>query len=441
MRWLNLRFGKPAGEQGAVATLVAILAATGVIMGMLALSVDVGNIMFERRQLQNATDATSLALAQACSNGQTGAGQACASAADASTRLKPLANANSKDALTRVPDTGICGNNVPTLPACTSPGVASQMSECNPLNDSMDPNTKYVETRTYTESGGGATVLPKFFSQAITGGGGGTTVTACARAAWGPIGASNPSLPLVLGICNWNQATANGTKFAPSPPYTPAPGDPTATAPNPDVDGDGSGDIWPRMTQIFAHVNGSETAALAAKFPCGQDLSAQSGQLTPGGFGWVKTCKTMANPPAACDNVTDNCLAAFLSNGTIESDPGASMPTDCKTVLPGFVGKEVDIPVITAVTGTGGSAVFTVNGISTFFVAGMSGIPGVADVVAYNDNVAAYRDSTCIDTSTTQYKRYQSTCMWGWFTSPIRPVGSIGGGTTGRGPTTIAPAG
>ena len=52
------------GDRGAVAPLVAILMAGGVVLGMLTLSVDVGNIMWERRQLQNGADAASLALAK-----------------------------------------------------------------------------------------------------------------------------------------------------------------------------------------------------------------------------------------------------------------------------------------------------------------------------------------------------------------------------------------
>lgn len=53
-------------ERGGVAVIVAVLLAGGVLIGMLALSVDVGQIMYERRQLQNGADATSLALAQRC---------------------------------------------------------------------------------------------------------------------------------------------------------------------------------------------------------------------------------------------------------------------------------------------------------------------------------------------------------------------------------------
>ncbi len=50
------------GERGAVAILVAILLPL-VFIGMAALTVDVGNISAERRQLQNGADAVALSAA------------------------------------------------------------------------------------------------------------------------------------------------------------------------------------------------------------------------------------------------------------------------------------------------------------------------------------------------------------------------------------------
>ena len=53
-------------ERGASATIVAVLFGGGVLLGASALSMDVGSIMWERRQLQNGADAATMALAQAC---------------------------------------------------------------------------------------------------------------------------------------------------------------------------------------------------------------------------------------------------------------------------------------------------------------------------------------------------------------------------------------
>ena len=53
-------------ERGATAAIVAVMLAGGVLLGAAALAVDVGNMMFERRQLQNGADAAAFKLAEIC---------------------------------------------------------------------------------------------------------------------------------------------------------------------------------------------------------------------------------------------------------------------------------------------------------------------------------------------------------------------------------------
>src|SRR5665647_692524 len=55
-----------AGDRGAVAMIVAVLFFFGVFLGLAALTIDVGNINADRRQLQNGADAVALAVAQQC---------------------------------------------------------------------------------------------------------------------------------------------------------------------------------------------------------------------------------------------------------------------------------------------------------------------------------------------------------------------------------------
>ena len=55
-----------SSERGAVATIVAMLLGFGVVLGFAAISIDVGSLMWERRQVQNGADATALALAKTC---------------------------------------------------------------------------------------------------------------------------------------------------------------------------------------------------------------------------------------------------------------------------------------------------------------------------------------------------------------------------------------
>jgi Flp pilus assembly protein TadG len=64
MRWLN---GRGRQERGAVAVVVAICMV--VLMGFLAIAVDVGSIYSDKQQLQNGADAGALAIAESCQRG------------------------------------------------------------------------------------------------------------------------------------------------------------------------------------------------------------------------------------------------------------------------------------------------------------------------------------------------------------------------------------
>jgi len=81
------------GERGAIATIVAMLFGLGVLLGAGALTVDVGNINAERRQLQNGADAAALSAARDC------AGGACPNTAVPAdmARLTALTDGNAKD--------------------------------------------------------------------------------------------------------------------------------------------------------------------------------------------------------------------------------------------------------------------------------------------------------------------------------------------------------
>jgi Flp pilus assembly protein TadG len=61
MRWLN---GRGRQERGAVAVVVAICMV--VLMGFLAIAVDLGSIYSDKQQLQNGADAGALAIAESC---------------------------------------------------------------------------------------------------------------------------------------------------------------------------------------------------------------------------------------------------------------------------------------------------------------------------------------------------------------------------------------
>ena len=100
-------------ERGAVGTIVGVLLAMGVVFGFLAISVDVGSLLWERRQLQNAADAAALSLATEC--GKPGAN--CTTTAG---NLQAFANANSNDGRARCcrsAAVNIAGSGLSTCPA------------------------------------------------------------------------------------------------------------------------------------------------------------------------------------------------------------------------------------------------------------------------------------------------------------------------------------
>lgn len=180
-------------DRGAFGVLVGMLLGTGVLLGMAALTIDVGTLYQERAELQNGADAGSIAVAKTCVIDPT-----CAPGS-----AVPYANLNSKDGVSAV--SLVCGQS-PTggLPGC--PASTGTMVDC----PSAPPaGTSYVDVHTATQTTGGSSLLPPVFARALAGNAGyqGSTVLACARAMWGPAVQSSKSLAMTLSLCAWEQAT------------------------------------------------------------------------------------------------------------------------------------------------------------------------------------------------------------------------------------------
>lgn len=192
-------------DRGAVAIVVAILLPL-VFIGMAALTVDVGNISAERRQLQNGADAVALSVAMDCARTGT-----CPVAAP---DPEGLADGNAADGVSKIArvdgGTPVCGVG-PGLTAC--PAVTPGLGEC--VQPSGPMPGKYVRVYTQTETKDGSTILPYFFAQAIVGGGsGGTTQQTCASVAWGTPNKLTTTIPFTIGMCEWNKSTSYGSTFA-----------------------------------------------------------------------------------------------------------------------------------------------------------------------------------------------------------------------------------
>ena len=301
-------------DRGAAAVLVAIVLSTGVLLGMAALSVDVGQLFAERRQLQNGADAAALAIARNCGNpARTCPGEAAST----------IASANANDGATGAG--AVCGSGR-GLPACpASPGPA--LTQCTPAPAGVEG---WVRVTTTTATAGGGTLLPPVFARALAGNAGysGTQVRACAQAAWGTEG-SGSALPLTLAACEWNAATRNGTVFAPPPPYPPYP----------------AGEVALKLHST------SERGGCPSSGGAYADL--------PGGFGWLDST---------------NCQATSTAGGYVSADPGVSA-SSCAKQLPALVGTLLYLPVFDEATGTGSGGQYHIKGFAAFYLDGYD-LPG-----------------------------------------------------------------
>jgi hypothetical protein len=191
-----------------------------VLLGASALSVDIGQLMWERRQVQNGADATVTKVAAACAETPT----TCATAP--SVALNALAGQNANDGKTDV--ASICGNS---LAKAKSPGLALCGASTGAVIDCPSvPNSlaalPYIEVRTKTRTAQNTTGILSKFSSVVGGSAKLTTVGACSRAVWGP-GSPGAAIifPVLMSYCDWKGQTgytgiAGSATYPSSPDYS-----------------------------------------------------------------------------------------------------------------------------------------------------------------------------------------------------------------------------
>jgi hypothetical protein len=313
-------------ERGAAASIVAILLGGGVIMGFAALSIDVGSLMWERRQLQNGADSAALALAQTCATDPS----ACTTTSGTTqTMLTGLNNVNSyKDSTAGFDPTtyaapagglaGVCGRAIGGLVACNAP--TSTLADCAPLPSGVaaDPAIPYVEVHTLSKEADGNTLLPKWIAQTIAGGASdsGNRVAACGRAAYGAPGGAS-SAPITFSMCEWRANTNNGASY-----YT----DPVGAAPG--YDGPGQ-PAWPAAasTPPAAPLVGQEIKIYLQSHGIASSCYNWNGHDVPGGFGYLNA---------------GGCSAVLEEGDWIQVDTGNNA-AGCD--LAPLVGKVIYLPV------------------------------------------------------------------------------------------------
>jgi Putative Flp pilus-assembly TadE/G-like len=316
MRNLILGLARPLrllgrDERGVIGVLVGLLLGCGVLVGLGAMVIDVGQLYQERAELQNGADAASLAVAKSCATGTCTPGIAVT-----------YADANSSHGLAAA---SVCGSgSLGTCPAST--GLITDCPAAPPAG------TNYVDVHTSTATSGGGTVIPPLFADALLGNGNykGTKVLACSQAEWGgPAVVQGTSF--TISACEWDQATSHGTVYAPPPPYPPN------SLPSSSLD---------QELNLGAGSGGGCTGE-----PAGSDAA--------GNFGWAQ------------DN--GNCTLV-VNSGTFPGKTGASVTSGCQTALAADQANKtlIYLPVYTSVSGTGANAVYTVKGFAAFVVTGYS---------------------------------------------------------------------
>jgi hypothetical protein len=299
-------------ERGAIGILVAVLLGAGVLTGMGALVVDVGQLYQERAELQNSADAAALGVARSCVLGL----------------CNPLvaqlyADANASKLTGGAAGVSlVCGSGL-GLGFC--PGSTGKLTDCPP-----PIGANYVNVYTSTRTGSGSTLLPPVFGRTLLGSSyNGTNVLACAQATWGAP-SSATTIALTISACEWDQATNLGTTFAPSPPYPPNP------APSSFLD------------QVLQF--NSATGTGCASEPSGADEA--------GTFSWIAKprgiCTTGVNPP------------------TITGRTRTTVSFSCQLLLQSAQNNKTPmlVPIYVAASRSGGIPVYTLKGFADFVVTG-----------------------------------------------------------------------
>ncbi len=368
-------------ERGAVATVVAVLLAGGVLMGFLALSLDVGQILVEKRQLQNSADAAAISLARSCWLGN------CVAGADS---LASLVDNNANDQASGIESQ--CAHNMPgsTLVDCDTIPSTGAWADCAPLPPALAAmgGLPYVEVRTRTQSknGSGRDNSLRNWVAGLTGNSTTSSAGACARAVVGNPADGTSELPLTFSACDWQHATGGttgggGGAYYASPVYNGA---------NAYGYGGAGQPAWPaKALDPPAQALGQEVILLNQNPPGGatppNGCPNWSGHALPGGFGTLETG-------------SDPCTFKDYPFHWMKTDTGNNISCN----MSNLVGKVINIPVFDCTndglpnqeppvngcdTGNGSKATFHRAGYAQFYLSGFYlNAPGDNKVQSINPN-------------------------------------------------------
>jgi hypothetical protein len=303
-------------DDGAVAVVAAIVMMF-LSLALLSLTIDVGQLMAERRKLQNGADAAAVALAVQYAKAGTVTTTDAANWAGGNDVDDALANASVYGNVAGLTPYGGPWRTAdrPYAPDAPAAGVAAG---------------PYVEVLTTTRTAAPSGLLKFFFNP------GSGTVSAFARAAITvPTGAR--ALAATISGCEWNYATQRG--------YGPYSSDP----------------------REYALVLQAGSGSNAYVSPCAGDPAYKD---APGAFGWLKENGSVG--------AVSQCEAK-VSDGTAWTDSGANTSSDCGTLLEGTwqynKGHQTDpeplyVPIFSAVSGSGSGVTYRLQGFAAFILTG-----------------------------------------------------------------------
>ncbi len=309
MRTIDKTSAPSSPDRGAVLVLVALIMTT--LLGVGALTIDLGALYSERRQLQNGADAAALAVAQDCAQG---------SCLNSTSTAKNYADLNSHDGVSGIDY--VCGS---------APGASPALAACtDPAPPAVNGASGWVQVRTSTlEKDGGTRV--KFLLAPIMNSVTDKNVTAKATVAWGPAGSASV-IPLVFSECQY--AGLDGS-LNPANPIFP---------------------VGPR-TITFHGVGGTKEADVPTCH------ITTSGLDLPGGFGYFG------------DDKKDTTCLRTVSAGALTdpsswviSDTGNSFPKYCDPDA--WLNNDVVIAVFDKDTGSGSTGQYHIVGFVGFRLLG-----------------------------------------------------------------------
>lgn len=327
--WAAGRIARPWSlrDRGSVTMITVSVVATGSLLGVGAVVIDVGQLYQERQELQSGADAAAQAVAKLCASG---------TCTDPVATARRYANANAKDSAANV---AVCGAGITSLPACTTT-TSTRLTACIGATSA----SRYVQVVTTTRNADDTTMLPPSLARGLAGNDNyqGTTVQACARAKVTPGMTGRVwqagMINLAFNVCYWSMYTTNGNNYRGTPTAPPSA-------------------AYEQILYIKdSRPNGSGQYNGTTYCPGAGSANA------PGNWGWLDD----ATSP------TGDCRSVVTTGNSPTGDNGNNTPAGCVSLLSSVRAAHapIMIPLFDSASGQGSHVTYHIAGVAAFVVTG-----------------------------------------------------------------------